>query len=312
MAFPSGDPVADRRASYAEALALEGDFAAAAEVMAGALELAPGWAAGWYRLGEWREQADFGDAAAAWQQAVEADPTDRLGARLRWALAQGVRTVESMPSPFVELLFDQYAPAFDAALVERLNYRGPQLLKESLLRAGFTRAERALDLGCGTGLMGEALRGHAGWLEGWDISSGMLAEARGKGVYDALDKRDITELSLGAERYDLIVAADVFLYIGALERVVAWCAGSLKPGGRLAFTVERGTQAVELRESRRFAHSADYVRGLLSDAGFGAVRLEDCVVRRDRGADVAAFCVVAEASRVARDLEGDGDTMALA
>lgn len=310
--FPSGDPAADRRVEFAETMAQDGDLDAAIEVLTGAMALVPDWAAGWYRLGEWLEQAGRRElAAVAWQKAMAADPADRLGAGLRWALAREVRTVETMPSSFVELLFDDYAPRFDTALVDRLNYRGPWLLMEALGRAGFRRAGRALDLGCGTGLMGEVLRGSVGWLEGWDISAGMLAEAKAKGVYDRLDKRDITELELGAERFDLIAAADVFMYVGALERVVAWCAGSLAPGGRLAFTVERGTQPVELRETRRFAHSPDYIRALMADAGFGAVSLSDCVVRQDRGTDVAALCVVAEAQMAARDLEGDGDTAAL-
>lgn len=298
---------------YAEAMADAGDLPAAIEVLGDAMLRVPGWAAGWYRLGELLERdGRREDAATAWQKAMDADPADRLGARLRWALAEGAETVETMPSSFVELLFDQYASDFDTALVGRLNYRGPGLLCDALDRTGFHQAGRTLDLGCGTGLIGEALRPRVRWLEGWDISAGMLAAAREKAVYDRLEKHDITRLELGPSRFDLIVAADVFNYVGALERIIGWCAGSLAEGGRLAFTVERGGLPVELRESRRFAHSAEYVRGLLADAGFGAVTLDDCVVRQDRGEDVAAHCVVASGLNVTRDLEGDGDAVAMA
>ncbi|QDL91693.1 methyltransferase domain-containing protein [Paroceanicella profunda] len=306
-AFPSGDPHADRRASYAEGLADAGDIPAAIEVLCGALELAPGWAAGWFRLGELHETAGDTDAAArAWDRAVAADPADVLGAGLKRDLARKVPVAEAMPPAFVELLFDQYAAGFERALVGKLGYRGPQILTADLDRAGLHRAARALDLGCGTGLMGQALRPRCDWLGGYDISDRMLAEARRKGVYDLLEKRDISGLALSPARYDLIVAADVFIYLGALERIIAWCAGSLEPSGALAFTLELGSQPVELRESRRFAHSRDYVSGLLADAGFTALSLTECVLRADRGAEVAGLSVVAGAPGTRRDRQGDG------
>lgn len=308
----SGDLVADRRSAYADMLAAQGDWEAAIDVMTGALELVPDWAAGWFRLGELFEQAGRVEAAVdAWTRAIAADPTDALGAGLKRDLLTRPVLAESMPPAFVELLFDQYAPRFETSLVERLGYRGPDIMMSALRATGFQRADRALDLGCGTGLMGEPLRPLCGRLEGWDISSGMLSEARNKQIYDRLDKRDIGALDLGEDRYDLIVAADVFIYLGALERIMGWCAASLAPGGRLAFTVEAGVQPVELRDSRRFAHSRSYVEGLLNDAGFGGVRVTEGVLRQDRGADVASLCVIASASPFALDLEGDGEAGAL-
>ncbi len=311
--FPSPDPRADRRAEYAEALAGDGDIEAAVEVLSGAMELVPGWAAGWFRLGEFLERAGKIEAAGkAWERAIAADPSDRLGAGLKRDLLRATGLRESMPTAFVETLFDQYAEGFDKALVCKLNYQGPQLILQALQGGGFTRAGRALDLGCGTGLMGEALRLHVDWLGGYDISAGMLAQARRKGVYDLLEKRDISRLHLGEDRFDLIVAADVFIYLGALERIIGWCAGSLNPCGLLAFTVEAGGKPVELRESRRFAHSRQYVEGLLADAGFSGVSIAGCVLRQDRGQDVTGLCVAASAAPFRRDREPDGEAHALA
>ena len=311
--FPSPDPRADRRAEYAEALAGDGDIEAAIEVLSGAMDLVPQWAAGWFRLGELLERAGKIEAAAnAWERAIAADPSDRLGAGLKRDLLRASGLRESMPAAFVETLFDQYAGKFDASLVGKLKYRGPQYLLEALQANGLARAGRALDLGCGTGLMGEALRPHCEWLGGYDISAGMLAQASRKGVYDLLEKRDISRLQLGEGRFDLIVAADVFIYLGALERIVGWCAGSLNSGGVLAFTVEAGGKPVELRESRRFAHSPQYVEGLLTDAGFAGVSLTQCVLRQDRGQDVAGLCVVASPAPFRRDREPDGEAHALA
>ena len=313
LPFPSPDPRADRRAEYAEALAADGDIEAAVEVLSGALELVPGWAAGWFRLGEFLQRAGRTVAAGqAWERAIAADPFDRLGAGLKRDLLRPTGLRESMPPAFVETLFDQYAGTFDTALVGKLNYRGPQLILQALQSGGFTRAGRALDLGCGTGLMGEALRPHVDWLGGYDISGGMLAQARRKGVYELLEKRDISQLQLGENRFDLIVAADVFIYLGALERIAGWCAGSLNSGGLLAFTVETGSKPVELRESRRFAHSRQYVEGLLADAGFSGALVSECVLRQDRGQDVAGLCAVASPAPLRRDREPDGEAHALA
>ncbi|WP_353474455.1 methyltransferase domain-containing protein [Salipiger sp. H15] len=290
-----------------------GDYAGAIEALRGAMELVPGWAAGWFRLGEYYETAGETEAAAeAWDRAVAADPRDPLGAGLRRDLLRGVPVAESMPPAFVELLFDQYAPRFERSLVGKLGYRGPALLLEALRGQGFERAANALDLGCGTGLMGEVLRPFCDRLEGYDISAGMLGEAAAKGVYDALEKRDIGVMAPILPRYDLIVAADVFIYLGALERVIGWCAGALAPGGRLAFTLELGEAPVQLRESRRFAHSRDYVQGLLDEAGFGSSQLTECVLRQDRGEDVAALLVTAQAQVRVLDREGDGETEVLA
>ncbi len=301
----SGRPDADRRLEFAEGLAEAGDVAAAAEVLGGAMALAPDWAAGWYRLGEWLDASGDRDGAVrSWDRAVAADPTDLMGAGMKRDLLRAVPVAEQVPPAFVEALFDQYAPRFETSLVGQLCYRAPQLLAAALPARQFARA---IDLGCGTGLAGEVLRRRCGWLGGWDISAGMLDQARAKGLYDALCKCDLSELEIGPERYDLILAADVFIYLGALERIIAWCAGSLAPGGVLAFTVETGDAPFQLRESRRFAHSAAYVCDLLEAAGLSGIRLDHAVLRQDRGADVAGLVVTACARALQREGQADGE-----
>lgn len=308
--FSSGDAVADRRAGYAAQFAARGEIQSAIDVLKSALELVPDWVAGWFQLGEYCQTAGQGHAAVeAWERALQLDPADALGASLKSDLARAVPLAESMPPAFVELLFDQYAPDFDSALVERLGYRGPEILMQQLLAGGFRRAASALDLGCGTGLMGEVLRAHCDRLEGIDISAGMLARAKAKGLYDALHRRDIARLDASAASYDLIVAADVFAYLGALEHVVAWCSRTLAPRGMLAFTVEAGEEDIVLRDSRRFAHGKAYLGALLEQAGFADVGIQPCVVRQDRGADIRSYCVVASLMPLRHDREGDGEAV---
>ena len=292
--FPSGDPLADRRADYAATMAHLGDMPVAIEVLRGALDIAPNWAAGWFRLGEYYELiGDTENAIAAWRNTQRHDPTDPFGAGLKIDLLLDVPVAESMPPAFVEMLFDQYAPRFETSLVEKLDYQGPNLIMEALRSNGFNSANRALDLGCGTGLMGAELRPHTDTLTGFDISQGMLDQAGDKGIYDKLEKHDIGALNQTEETYDLIIAADVFIYLGALERIIGWCAGTLTAEGRLAFSIEVGDQPIQLRQSRRIAHSAEYIENLLRDAGFSDVSQQPCVLRTDRGKDVSSMIFVA-------------------
>lgn len=307
--FASGDLHADRRAEFAETLAHLEDLDAAVDVLRGALEIVPKWGAGWFRLGEYLERAgDLPGAAQAWGRAVEVQPDDPFGAGLRRDLLRDQPLSDTMPPAFVERLFDQYAPRFEASLLEGLDYQGPQIIAEALERTTGLPVAHALDLGCGTGLIGPVLRPHCGHLTGIDLSQAMLAEAQAKGLYDRLDKGDIQELPIGDAQYGLIVASDVFNYLGALERIIGWCAASLSPGGTLIFTVEQAEgRDVTLRETRRFAHGRAYVSDLLKVAGFCPVTIVDVVLRQDRGADVTGFCVIAEAAKAARRHQGDGE-----
>lgn len=299
----SGIPAADQRAGIAESMAHLGDMATAIVVLRQALDLAPRWYAGWFRLGEYFKAVSAPDeAATAWTMAVACDPCDPLGAGINRDLLRDTPLTETMPPAFVETLFDQYAPRFETSLCAKLNYRGPELLLEALRPA--LPARHALDLGCGTGLMGAALRPHVARLDGYDISQGMLSEAEMRGDYDHLAKRDIARLDRETESYDLIVAADVFIYLGALESVIAWCRDALCAGGTLAFTVELGDAPIALRDTRRFAHSHAYVQTLMADAGFAEVTLTPAVLREDRGTPVQALVVTAQAPG-ARQRDGD-------
>lgn len=290
----SGDVLADRRADYAEMLFASGDHAAAAELMLGALELAPDWSFGWFRLGEFHEAAGAGEAAKeAWRMAQKLDPADRVGAALKLRLAG--EAVETSPSGFAETLFDQYAKTFDESLVGKLGYRVPELLFAAIRDVHRQDFAPALDLGCGTGLMGERLRPVAARLEGYDISAEMLRKAETKKVYDRLEKADLLTMNYSGPPADLVVAADVFMYLGALDSVVALARSMLRPAGIFAFSVERheSDEDFVLRASRRFAHSEDYVLDVLGWAKFEPVSVRTEIIRYDRGEGLEGLIVVA-------------------
>jgi predicted TPR repeat methyltransferase len=293
----SGNLLADRRATYAEMLLGGGDPNAAADLMREALALASDWAAGWFRLGEILEASGRApEAETAWREALRLDPEDRMGATLKLGLTASTNGIVAPPSAFVETLFDQYAEEFDAALVNRLEYCVPGLLQEALLNAGCTAFAHAVDLGCGTGLMGERLRAATSFLEGYDISAGMLREAEAKRIYDRLERRDLQTLPALARVADLVTAADVFMYVGELERLFSRIAELLLAGGHFAFSVEfnDGPEEMVLRPSRRYAHSKAYVERLLAEKGFALISQNTATIRMDRGEPVVGLIVVAK------------------
>src|ERR1700742_1983640 len=123
----SGDLIADRRYDFARDLQLRGDLEGAADLMAQAAELAPNFASAWFALGELKQQLNLhGEAIKAYRKASEADPLDRHGAKLR-LMRLGAEKLSDMPPAYVRSLFDQYAPRFEDALLNDLNYRGPQI-----------------------------------------------------------------------------------------------------------------------------------------------------------------------------------------
>ncbi|WP_404402871.1 class I SAM-dependent DNA methyltransferase [Pelagibacterium halotolerans] len=303
----SGDLIADRRSQYAKMLAESGDFAAAAELMAQALESVPDWAAGWMMLGGyWHEAGDTGAAIAAWQEAAARDPEGTLGAQMRLA-AHGVGDLApEAQEAYVEALFDAYAKSFEESLVGKLDYVVPDLLfgliGEAMEAAGVTGFARALDLGCGTGLMGERVRALVSHLSGVDLSAGMVAETARKGVYDAVEQGDLLSFLAGSQgQADLITAADVFLYCGELPPIFAAAHDALVPGGLLVFSLEKhaGEEACVLQPSLRYAHGRTAVEEALRVAGFDIVRIVEDTIRTDRGVPVTGLLVVAQRPVVA-------------
>lgn len=208
------------------------------------------------------------------------------------------------PRAYVAALFDGYAERFDDHLTETLGYRGPQVIYDAAASAlGPTAAHlKILDLGCGTGLVGERFRPLARLLHGVDLSSSMVDQARAKGIYDRLVVGELAEfLSAREGVYDVIVAADVFCYLGELRGVLAACRRNLEPGGLLAFTVEADPGACyRLRATRRYAHGRGYLESASREAGLTVLRLEEAALRRQGDRPLAFYlCVTRNTSHIA-------------
>jgi predicted TPR repeat methyltransferase len=297
----SGDMVADRRFDYARDLQRSGDLVAAEDLFVQATDLAPGFATAWFTLGDVREQlGDRAGAIVAFRTAELTDPGDRNGAGLR-LMRLGAADIGGMRPTYVTALFDQYAPRFDAALVDHLGYRGPALLLAAVM---ITRTDagrppvfgRAIDLGCGTGLAARAFAAIVDDIVGIDLSPRMIERARATGLYAELAEGEIVDgLKRRADSSaDLILAADVMVYVHDMAPLLAEVARVLTSGGLFAFTVEsHAGEGVMLGEGLRYSYGEAYVRTLIATAGLTLDRLESASSRTEGGTQVAGLVVVA-------------------
>jgi predicted TPR repeat methyltransferase len=296
----SGDLIADRRYQWALDFLQRGDAAAAADILQQVVETAPGFATAWFALASIREATgDRNGAIAAFEAARDADRDDYHGARLHLARLGIGEATPAMTGVYVRRLFDQHAPEFDQALVERLDYRGPELLLAALRPPEGQRSRfgSVLDLGCGTGLSGAAFRPFCDRLVGVDISPGMIEQARAKSLYDRLMVAELLQFLANEHgaRHHLVLAADVFVYCSDLAPIAKAVAGVLAPGGGLfAFTVEsHGEPGVRLQGTLRYAHGADHVRAALAAAGLELKQMEQVSTRTERAVPVPGLLAIA-------------------
>lgn len=298
----SGDLIADRRYQWALDLIARGDLAGATDLLVQTAELAPGFAAAWFKLGEVRDKlGDRDGAVAAFTQARAADPQDRQGAGLQLARLGAGEASPEMSEAYVRHLFDQYAGRYDTALTEHLRYRGPAVLLDAVQQVMRSLGHPpqfgdVLDLGCGTGLAGEAFRPLAARLIGVDLSAAMIAKADEKGIYDEAHVAKIEDFLNAAEpaHYDLVLAADVFVYVSDLAPIFARVAEVLTAGGLLAFTVETHSgDGTKLLPTLRFAHGENHLRQMLNAARLPVQHLAKTSVRSEKGVPVDGLVVVA-------------------
>mmetsp|Transcript_18404 Transcript_18404/g.53068 ORF Transcript_18404/g.53068 Transcript_18404/m.53068 type:complete len:267 (-) Transcript_18404:32-832(-) len=229
----------------------------------------------------------------------------------------------------VEELFDEYADTFDDHLRNGLRYDVPNLLKKEVDAALFAEAKveapdsvdsgvsnkgdtsnadedknipadktvprkfnRCLDLGCGTGLAGEVFRDRCTYLEGNDISKAMVDKAKARGVYNkAVHDNLMHHLKRKkGQSFDLVISADVVMYVYNLAAMFKELCRVVETGGVLAFSTEAledGSECDIVRlKTERFAHSRKYVLALAKENSFELARVTNHLCRMDEGKEI--------------------------
>lgn len=251
------------------------------------------------------------EAADAYAEALKLGPTDPYVRHL--VAASGIMpSATRAPIEYLRAVFDGYAERFESHLIS-LGYRIPGLMRAALLEhptiAGGGRIGPALDLGCGTGLVSVALSDlPIAPLIGVDISPRMLAAAAAKQLYAELHETDLLNLLReNVAHWPLILAADVLIYFGALDMLLAAVHDALEPGGWFVFSVEEllphhdGTMPGDgrwaLRWQGRYAHTAAYVAASAEAARFAIRTLRRETVRWEADTPVPGLFAVIERVR---------------
>lgn len=139
-------------------------------------------------------------------------------------------------------LYADWAETYDTGFAAAMAYRLP-----ALVAAAFDGAGPVLDVGAGTGLLGQALAAKGvGPLDGIDISAQMLAVARGKGVYRDLMLADVCQpLALPFAAYTGVVSSGTFTHGHVGPEAIAPLLGVAAPGARFVFSVNSGVYAAK-------------------------------------------------------------------
>jgi predicted TPR repeat methyltransferase len=279
----SGKSVPSDLLAHGQALMAAGDLPAAIAEFEHAVRLDPGFAAARHALGLAWLEAGEPDRAIETLSTLAASPF-AADAADKLALAQAMKAAGRAPPGYVRHLFDQFSTGYDAVMLGELNYRAHLILRELAdLVLTKRRALDILELGCGTGLTGAVFADIARRLDGVDLSPRMIEQARARGIYDRLAVADLeTALAEEGPSYDLILAADTFVYIGDLGPAFRGARRRLKPAGFLLCTVEhQSDEGYALGPKRRYRHSEDYLRLEAERSGLDVMALLQCTPRED-------------------------------
>ncbi len=159
------------------------------------------------------------------------------------------------------------------------------------LRVGYIeeRAElasaRVLDVGCGGGILSEAMARRGASVVGIDLAADNLEAARKHAADTAhldLEYREIDVESIASEQpasFDIVTCLEVLEHVPEPERLIAACAQAVRPGGAVFLsTINRNLKSFLLA-----IVGAEYVLGMLPKGSHEYVKLI-------RPADLARGC----------------------
>lgn len=291
-------------ASYQRAVALKPDYADAHNNLGNiwkelgetgkarasfqrALEIKPGNPGTHYSLGLlFSDAGEEDEAVRHLQLCLASDLEDSRGARhLLARMGRALAPEQTSPAQVLKI-YDVRSRFWD----QESSYFAHRLVADALRAHAPQTGLDILDIGCGTGLVGAAVRASARRLDGVDLSPAMLEKAKAKGIYGRLEQADIIAfLAAHRQSYDAVLGAAALIHFGSLEGVLKAAAHALRENGLFIFTLFAGeaedfTAAANQRlaQSGCYTHRAAYIEHLAPRCGFSVLELKQVVHEQDQ------------------------------
>ena len=199
------------------------------------------------------------------------------------------KNIDKAPKQYVENLFDEYAIKYDQHLTFVLQSSVPISIVDNIEKiANPEQKYKILDLGSGTGLVGEYLlkKGNIKFvIDGVDISGKMVNIAKSKNIYNNVTKAEISSyLTEINDQYDIVTASDVMIYIGELEPIFAMVKKILVKNGYFIFSTEdsESQEGFELKKTLRYGFSDKYITDLAQKYGLNIISKAHQFLRKDK------------------------------
>eukprot|EP01041_Mallomonas_annulata_P011979 gene11979-25087_t len=280
-------------------------------------------------------------ARASLQKTLEFDPTNVAAKHMLMALSdEDSNSVNTSDPEYIRQLFDDYKDDYDKH-AKKLMYAAPRVIRSEMANIYKTKYEKEmekrisekplyfaptylsymeksldiLDLGCGTGLVGKWMKDYAKNMIGIDISEEMINKSRSKMLYTDLQvntiEKYLNECKMKSKTFDLVIAADVFQYIGDLKETISKCVEAVRPGGYLIFTAEAfspqlstdGSETAvpekgfKLQRNGRFCYVKSYISDILNgQKGINVIMDRDFSPRYEAGYPVPGYLFIVQKS----------------
>jgi predicted TPR repeat methyltransferase len=256
-------------------------------------------------------------SAAAYRRVLEINPADVSAAHMLSAIEN--RNTQRAEPDYVRGLFDSYADRFEQHLQQDMSYDIPRKMHALLTQLDPLMRYETLDLGCGTGLSGLAVHELATRMVGVDLSPKMLAQARDKNIYAELHAEDVVGyLDRTPDGvFDLVLSADLFVYLGDLSDVFAKINRVLRADGLFVFSTEQTSentyQGYKLETTGRYTHHTVYLHALIEQFGYRIEHFAQETIRMNLGKPALGHLVVlrksGSASTVSRSHSDQGSRL---
>ncbi|MFT5729453.1 MAG: putative TPR repeat methyltransferase [Desulforhopalus sp.] len=231
-------------------------------------------------------QGETDKAIQCFKKVLELNPDHEAAGHMLAALTGA--EVSSSPDAYVKEVFDNYSEHYEKSLVVELEYAVPEKIKHIIMTGDCLKKSfhHGLDLGCGTGLSGEAFYKMTERLDGIDLAPKMVEIAHEKNIYGALYVSGIDEfLKEEVGPFDFVLAADVFGYIGDLKDVFTSVHHRTTEDVLFCFSTETVLgDGYKLRSTGRFAHSDLYIEDLAAQTGWRLLEKHKASLRKEKGA----------------------------